>query len=292
MKILVTGGSGFIGRNVVEYLTKKYEVLSPTHRELELLDEDAVRLFLEKHTVDVVVHCAVKPGHRNAKDPTNQLYVDTRMFFNLARNTDLFQKLICISSGAVYDVRYNMIKISEEYFDTHMPVDEHGLFRYIAAKYIEKAERIIELRPFSVFGKYEDYAIRFISNAICKTLLDLPITIKQNRRFDFIYIDDLARVIDYFIGKEGKFKCYNVTPDEAMELRIIAEKVREISGKDLPILIAQDEIGLEYSGDNQRLRREIPGLSFTPIDQAIHQLHDWYASNRHLLNREFLLVDK
>jgi GDP-L-fucose synthase len=105
-------------------------------------------------------------------------------------------------------------------------------------------------------------------------------------------MDDLVRVIDYFIGNEGKFKCYNVTPDEAMELRAIAEKVREISGKDLPILIAQDGMGLEYSGDNQRLRREIPGLSFTPIDQAIHQLYDWYASNRHLLNREFLLVDK
>ena len=292
MKILVTGSSGFIGRNAVEYLIQKYEVLSPTHGELELVDEDAVRLFLKRHTVDVVVHCAVKPGHRNAKDPTNQLYVDTRMFFNLARNADLFQKLIYISSGAIYDVRYNMFKVGEEYFDTHMPVDEHGLFRYITAKYIEKAEHIIELRPFSVFGKYEDYAIRFISNAICKTLFDLPITIKQNRCFDFIYIDDLVRVIGYFIGREAKFKCYNVTPDAAVELKNVAEKVREISGKDLPILIAKDGMGLEYSGDNRRLREEIPGLFLAPIDQAIRQLYDWYRENQHMINREFLLFDK
>ena len=292
MKILITGGSGFIGKNLIEYLTQKYEVLSPTHRELELINDDAVRPFFKKHAVDVVIHCALKPGHRNAKDPTNQLYADTRMFFNLVRNSNRFQKLICISSGAIYDIRYNMPKISEEYFDTHMPVDEHGLFRYMAAKYIEKAEHIIELRPFSVFGKYEEYAIRFISNAICKTLFDLPITIKQNRCFDFIYIDDLVRVIDYFIVKDGNFNCYNVTHDEAIELRAIAEKVQAISGKDLPILVAKEGMGLEYSGNNQRLRKEIPGFVFTPIDLAIHQLFGWYASNRHLINKEFLLFDK
>ena len=89
-KLFITGGSGFIGRNIVEAFSDKYELLAPTHAELELLDENAVKAYLEKHKVDIVIHSAVRPGHRNAKDPSNQMVSNTRMFFNLARNAQLF----------------------------------------------------------------------------------------------------------------------------------------------------------------------------------------------------------
>lgn len=292
MRIFVTGGSGFIGKNLVEYLSQKHEVLAPLHKELELLDEDAVQSFFKNNDIDIVVHCAVRPGHRASKDPSLQLYHNTRMFFNIVRNSDRFKKMIVLGSGLTYDIRYYIPKMKEEYFDIHVPTDEGGFSKYIIAKYIEKMDNIVELRIFGIFGKYENYAIRFVSNAICKTLFDLPITIKQNRRFDYIYIDDLMPVIDYFLEKKGKFKCYNVTPDDAIELKVLAEKVLKISGKDLPILIARDGMGQEYSGDNKRLREEIISLSLTPIDNAIQQLYNWYAANKHLLNREVLLYDK
>jgi len=151
---------------------------------------------------------------------------------------------------------------------------------------------VIELRIFGIFGKYEDYAIRFISNAICKTLYDLPITIKQNRKFDYIYIDDLMPILDHFILNTGKYKTYNVTPDNTMELCEIAEKVIKVSGKDLPITVEQPDLGLEYSGNNDRLYEEIPGLNFISIDEAIVKLYNWYSEDFHLINKEFLLIDK
>lgn len=292
MKILITGGSGFIGRNLIEYLSQKHEIFAPTHKELDLLDEAAVAEFFRLHYVDVVIHGAVRPGHRNSKDPTGQLFYNTRMFFNIIRNTDRFRKMIFLSSGLVYDMRYYLPKMEEKYFDKHVPADDGGFSKYISAKYIEQVENIVELRVFGIFGKYEDYAIRFISNAICKTLFDLPITIKQNRKFDYIYIDDLIPVVDYFLENKGKYNAYNVTPDDAIELRVLAEKVQEISKKNSPIFIAQEGMGMEYSGDNKRLREEISKLKFTPIDSAILQLYDWYGANMHLLNRKSLLIDK
>lgn len=292
LNIFLTGGSGFIGKNIIELLGTKHNIYAPTHKEMELLDEDAVKSFFHSHDIDVVIHCAVKPGHRNVKDLSNQLFNNTRMFFNIVRNSDRFKKMIFLSSGLVYDLRIYKPKMKEEYFDTHVPYDEGGFSKYIIAKYIENVDNIIELRPFGVFGKYEEYPIRFISNAICKTIFDLPITIKQNRRFDYIYINDLVSIIDYFIENTGKFKSYNITPDESIELLELAKKVQEISGKNLPILIAQDGMGTEYSGDNSRLHEEINDLCLTPIDDAIEQLYDWHFNNRPLNNKEFLLVDK
>lgn len=292
MNIFLTGGSGFIGKNIMEAFSSKYTIYAPSHKELELLNEDDVRAFFQSHHIDVVIHTAVRPGHRNALDPTNQLYNNTRMFFNIVRNSDYFKKMIFLSSGAVYDMRHYVPKMKESFFDTHVPLDEHGQSKYVAAKYVELVDNIIELRIFGIFGKYEDYAIRFISNAICKALCDLPITLRQNRVFDYLYIDDLMPILEYFIHNEPAYKCYNVTPTESVELKTCAEIVRKISNKDIPILIAQDGMGIEYTGDNTRLRNEILDVSFLPIEIAIHKLCAWYEQNISHIDRNLLLTDK
>lgn len=289
--ILITGGSGFIGRNLVDQLPNDYHILAPCHDDLELTDEDCVSQCFEDNKIDIVIHCAVKPGHRNAKDRTALVYNNTKMFFNIVRNAHQYKKLLFIGSGAVYDMRHYQPKMKEEYFDAHVPVDEDAFSKYMISKYIEKSENAVDLRIFGIFGKYEDYAIRFISNAICKILYDLPITIKQNRWFDYIYINDLVRVIKYFITHEGGYKAYNVTPDKSIELLELAEIVKQVSGKDLPIKVGKPGLGREYSGDNARLRAEIPNLRLTPIHDAVSELYDWYKNNLHIIDKSKLLVD-
>jgi GDP-L-fucose synthase len=99
-------------------------------------------------------------------------------------------------------------------------------------------------------------------------------------------------IIDYFITKDSSYKAYNVTPDNSIELLALAEKVKEISAEDLPIIINNESMGMEYSGDNSRLKREMRDLKFTPIDSAIEKLYRWYFENKSSINKESLLVDK
>ena len=294
MRVLLTGGSGFVGRNIKEAFAGRMDVLAPTRRELDLTDERAVQAFFATHSIDAVVHSAVRPGHRNAADPTGQLHINTRMFFNIVRNSERFSKFILLGSGSEYDVRNNLCKVKEDDFDSSVPVDEGGFSKYIISKFIsQQSQHMVDLRIFGIFGPHEDYTIRFISNAICKALFNLPITIRQNRLFDYLWIGDLFPILEYCLNNRMKHSAYNVTPDCAIDLLSIAEMVRERSGRrDLPILVGQDGMGLEYSGDNARLHAERSGISFTPITHAIDRLYSWYERSINLIDPDRLLVDK
>ncbi len=291
-KILLTGGSGFIGRNIAEsYLSAKYHIIAPTRTELDLSNDDGVRNFFQKNKFDLVIHSACKPGHRNATDTNGVFYTNNRMFFNLLKYRDCFDKIITIGSGAIYDMRHYQPKMPEEYFGKFIPADEHGFSRYVIGKFIENSVDIIDLRVFGIFGKYEDYAIRFISNAICKTIFDLPITLKQNRKFDYIYVDDLMPILEFFIEEKSRFNSYNVTTDYSIELLEIAKIVNSISQKNLPITVATEGLGSEYSGENLRLRNEV-NFKFEKIENSISKLYQWYLNNKNSINKQLLLTDK
>lgn len=292
-KILLTGGSGFIGKNICEsYLSKKYQIIAPIRSELDVASDESVQSFFQKNgNFDVVIHSACKPGHRNVADSSGIFYTNSRMFFNLEKHSDRFGKMIVIGSGAAYDMRYYQPKMKEEYFGTNIPEDEHGFCKYIIGKHIEKSEKIIDLRVFGIFGKYEDYAIRFISNAICKALYDFPITINQDRKFDYIYVDDLMPVLEFFVENNVRFRSYNLTPESSIKLSEAARIVREISQKKLEIIISKPGFGLEYSGDNSRLRSET-SCRFRRIESAIGDLYHWYRDNKNLVNKQLLITDK
>lgn len=291
--ILLTGGSGFIGRNILEsFLAEKYNILYPSSSELDLSDENSVDDYFRKYTVDIVIHAAVKPCHRNAKDFSALFYINTRMFFNLERHKHDYEKMLVIGSGAIYDMRYYRPKMREEEWIDYIPSDEHGYCKYVCEKVIESSTNIYDLRVFGIYGKYEDYAIRFISNAICKALFDLPITIRQNRKFDYLYVNDLMPILDWFIENTPKYYSYNITPDQSISLFNLALMVKDISDKDLPIRIYQDGLGLEYSGNNTKLKNEFKDIKYTPIYTGIKELYSWYGKHIDQLDRNLLLTDK
>ncbi len=293
MQILVTGGNGFIGKNIKEsYLSKKYKISAPSRLELDCSNDKSVEDYFRNHAFDVVIHSAAKAGHRNATDTTNLLLTNSRMMFNLLKHQNRWGKLLNMGSGAIYDMNNYIPKMPETYFGTHIPMDEHGYNKYIFGKVLPSLNDVYDFRIFGIFGKYEDYAIRFISNAICKSLFDLPITLRQNKKFDYLYINDLMPILEHFIENNPKEKAFNITPTYSIELLKIAELVKTISQKTIEIKVAQEGYGLEYSGDNSLLVKEIPSIQFTPIEKSIQELYNWYEEHKADLNKNLLITDK
>jgi len=277
--ILITGSTGCVGMNLIEQLDrKKYNLLTPKHKELDLLDDSAASKYFKKNKIDVVVNCALIGGSRDEEYANNMVSINLKMFFNIARNKKYFKKMIHIGSGAEYNKSRPLIKVKEEEFDKMIPKDDYGFFKYICSKYIESTDNIICLRIFGLYGKYEDYKLKFVSESICKNILGLPIIINKNVYFDYVYMNDFIKIIEYFINNSAKYKFYNVGKGKKINILTIAKSVNKIADKKSEIIVKNKGLNNEYTCDNSRLMKEIKNFKFTDFDQSLKEFYLWYKS--------------
>lgn len=277
--IFLTGGGSFIGRNILEKLSTKYKIFAPSHKELDLLDSNSVDSFFKGHRMDVVIHAAYIGGSKKPYVP-DAVEKNLRMFFNIVRNYIHFKKMIHLGSGAEYDKSRPLVKIKEENFGDRIPIDQYGFSKYLCSLYASNLKKVVVLRLFAIFGKYEDMDTRFISHAIYCALFNLPITIRKNVFFDYLYVDDFIRILEYFIDSESKEKSYNIGRGESVDLLNIANLINKISKNNSKIIIKKKGIDNEYTCDNSRLKREIHNLQFTRFEESIRELYSWYKSTK------------
>jgi GDP-L-fucose synthase len=280
MKLLITGGSGFIGRNLAQQYAPRFEVAAPSRAELDLLDAATVRDYLDRHRFDAVIHAATERSNRGMVSGPELLERNCRMFFNLARNSQAFDRMLFLSSGAVYGREHWRPSMHEDYFDAHVPTDDYGFSKYVCAKAAESMGRVYELRLFGVFGPHEDWRVRFISNACCRAVWGLPVIVRRNVRFDYLDVQDLGWILENFLVKRPQHRQYNVCTGRSLDLVTLAQTVVRASGKDLPIVVKNDGMGNEYSGDASRMLAEIPDFHFREIDHSVTRLYRWHEERK------------
>lgn len=290
MKILITGGAGFIARNLSERLNNEYDITAINIKDIDLLDSSKVFDYLKSHQFDAIIHTATydAAARFSTNDPVKVLENNLKMFFNIARCKDYFGKMIYFGSGAEFGRENWMAKMKEDYFDKYVPTDQYGFSKYIMTKYAQSSKNIYNLRLFGVFGKYDDWRTRFIPNTCCCAVLNLPIGIDQNKFYDFLHIDDLVKIVRWFINNKPQYNVYNVCTGKINDLKTLAEKIIKISGKNLDINIKTDGLGVEYGGDNALLMNELNDFKFSPIDDKIRELYNWYDLNKGIIEKDKL----
>lgn len=275
MKIFITGTNGFVGRNLKERLGGRHDLHCPKRGQLDLLDAEAVRGFIAEKGFDAVIHCAV-----------NILSVEDtlKMHFNLERCSGFFGKMLSVGSAAEYDLRHYVPMMAEDYFGAHIPADVYGFAKHVIAKDIEcRPRNIYNLRVFGIYGKYENHKRRFISNNICRALCGLDLSIQKNMYFDYLYVDDFARIVELFLAREPQRRSYNVCTGERVDLLSLARMIQAIDGKGRPIIVKEEGFKPEYTGDNRLFLREFGGFAFTPHERAIAELYRWYRDPENIV---------
>lgn len=271
MKILLTGSNGFVGKNLSEFLKKRFEkVHEPKRKTLELTDTKAVDKYLSQNSFDIIIHCCVT---------FLSVEQNLKMYFNLEKNSLNYGKLICIGSGAEYDPKHYYPMMTEDFFGKYIP-DSSDIYSYskfkIADDIEKKNKNIFNLRVFGIYGKYEDYNRRFISNNICRFLSGKNIVVNQNSIFDYLYVDDFCNLLLRFMNSEPKKKSYNLCSSLPIELIELAKIIKEITSCDTDIEVKNSNIKTNYTGSNKLFINEFGKYDFTNHRNSIQNLFNWY----------------
>ena len=282
MKILLTGSTGFIGRNLKEAWRERYDLLTPSRRELDLLDTEQVEDYLRKNSPDIIVHAANTNDFIRPQDAKHVLNFNLRMFCNLRRCNGFYEKMYYFGSGAEYGMDHYIPKMEESYFGRHVPSDPYGFSKYLMAELAGSSKNIWDLRLFGVFGKYEERERRFLSNIMLQHRRGGPLRIHHNARFDYLYVNDLPAILEWFFSHNSKYRHYNVCSGKSYLLLDLAKMINEIAGEEKEIIVEDQDSHIEYTGSNMLLRREMGEFRLTPIRQAVEQLWAYYQSEQEI----------
>ena len=83
MRILITGGNGYIAKSLFSNLYSKYKIVSITRQDFDLTDSfETIKYFSDKY-FDIIIHCAVSGGSRLKSDDWDVLDDNLKMYYNL-----------------------------------------------------------------------------------------------------------------------------------------------------------------------------------------------------------------
>jgi hypothetical protein len=99
MKILITGGKGYIAKSIYNTLWDSYHIIAPGRDELDLTDKSSVDKFFENKQFDVVIHTAIKGGSRLVEDDESVSFWNLVIKSRTVKKSDLGISYLTLVSG-------------------------------------------------------------------------------------------------------------------------------------------------------------------------------------------------
>jgi GDP-L-fucose synthase len=299
-KILVTGGSGMLGKHLKKYLT---DALYPTKKELNLLDYLSVEKYLIKNKPDAIIHCAAKVGG---------------IIDNITHPYMFFEENILINSIIIkYAIKYNIssfIGVSSTcaYPDivTSYPIEEKQLhngppsvynFSYGYAKramcvQIDAANKEFGtsynyILPCNLYSEHDSLLLEKKMHFITSLLYKIAIADRDNQNYinlfgtgkplrQFMYADDLARIIVYMINNNININMNIAPPDSNLTISDMSEEILNIlNKKNISIRYDKTKPDGQYRKDVDisLMQNYIKNFTFSKFSDSIPRIYNNYA---------------
>lgn len=276
-KLLITGGGGFMGRNLARLFSsnEEYDVFAPSRQELDLLNFDQLKKTIEPLEPDVIIHAAIKGGTVVDNDTLQTAADNITMYENLIASTPEHVPIYIIGSGAEYDRSKDIDCVTCSELNSRFPLDPYGLSKNIIARKTLDDKNSFLFRLFGCFN-YDEEPFRFIKKCILNIKENKPIEIIQDRMMDFFYMDDVYNILDYSISKYELKSHMNLVYNDKYSLLDIAYLLLAITKKkNHPIVIKEQGRGLSYTGDGFDLNTTINlingELKLIGLEEGIYQ---------------------
>lgn len=259
-KILLTGGTGFFGRNILLYilknnitvenltvLTRNANKFKQTYLEfkdipfLTYIEGNITNFAILKSNYDYIIHGATSIVDKiESKQLLNDIIDGTKRILEFAVNSNV-RSMINISSGAVYGHHNHINRISEDYpnYPTIESVtSSYGLGKLISEHYCYLASthklKVTSIRCFCFGGPYLDNNHYVLGYLIKQALKNENMKVKSGNGIYRSYLStiDLVEWMLYLLiiseNREKPYGCYNVGSEEAYTIPELAYKVKDI----------------------------------------------------------------
>ena len=250
--ILITGGNGYLANALYTALNTNYSVTTVNRNDFDLSNTLQTNKWLSDKYFDVVIHTAIKGGHRLIKDDASVLDTNLKMYYNLLDNQQHYSKFINIGSGA-------------EVYQPHSP---YGLSKRVIRESVLGKENFYNLRAYGIFDENE-MDTRFIKANITKYIQNKPMEITQDKLMDFFYIKDFTRLVQYYIDNSDVPKESDCCYAESFYLSEITNKINNLSDRRVDINIMNDGVTDKYIGINTPI-----DLNFVGLDMGIKLVYE------------------
>ena len=317
MKIIVTGGAGFIGGNFVHYMLNKYndydiicldaltyagnmETLEPVINnphfkfyKADIADRNAVYEINKKEKPNIIVNFAAESHVDRSID-----------------NPSIFLQTNVLGTGVLMDAcrkygidRYHQVSTDEVYGD--LPLDRPDLFftettplhtssPYSASKasadlLVQAYHRTFKLpvtisRCSNNYGPYH-FPEKLIPLMIANALYDkeLPVYGKGENVRDWLYVEDHCSAIDLIIHKGRVGEVYNIGGhNEKTNLEVVKIILKELNKSESLIKYVTDRPGhdMRYAIDPTKIHTELGWLPATKFEDGIKKTIKWYLDNK------------
>lgn len=316
MKLLVTGGAGFIGSEFVREAAKKKIEVAVVDKltyagDLERLQEvkDTINFYkaditnkefmeyiFQKEKPDVVVHWAAESHvDRSILDASPFIKTNvqgTQVLLDIAKKYTI-ERFINIATDEVYG---ELGKEGEFYEDTPLnPNSPYSVSKASAdmlgrAYYRTYGLPVITVRPSNNYG-YWQYPEKLIPVVIIKALNNEPIPLYgsgENIR-EWLFVSDCAQAV-FAIMEKGKVgEVYNVgSGDERANIEVVKAILNILDKPESLIEYVQDRPGhdFRYSLNTDKIKKEIGWSAKIGFEEGIEKTVQWYLENMDWVERK------
>lgn len=303
-RIAIFGGTGLVGSNVIKKINKeKYQVYSPSRKELDLFDSEGVLAWFSENQVDHVVLAAARVGGivANSTYPTEFLHENLTIQSNIimsALKSDV-ENLIFLGSSCIYP-RECPQPIKEEYLLTG-PLEKTNK-SYALAKIagIQLCDSIREqygknyysLMPCNLYGPGDNFDLE-ASHVIPGMIRKIETARDNNEPIvkllgtgrplrEFLYVEDLAEAILFMLENyNGTDGLINIGSGSEISIRDLANIVAKGLGYKGEILF--DTTGLDGTPRKIMDNSKVESLGWKPkvsLEDGIAETIKWYWDNK------------
>jgi GDP-L-fucose synthase len=294
MKVLVTGGNGFVGRHVQKrlFFESDLEVFAPKKEELDVLRQNVLFDYVGKNKIDAIVHLSALCGGIgiNKDKPAEFMYSNLQMGLNVA-NVCSWHNIKLVNTGTVCSYpKYTEIPFKEENFWNGYPEETNAAYGIAKKTVMEYTKalgdkiNVTNLVPVNMCGEYDNfdlYSSHVIPALIRKfeeATTHVEIWGNGEASREFLYAGDFADAIVIALRKKTNADPINIGTGNEISIKDLVEKIKKIGNYNAKAVWLVDKPNGQPRRclDTTNAKKILKWEAKTDLDTMLKRTIDWY----------------